>query len=491
MPVESDLVTESLEKPSPRSWRLLLILFLLALPLVNPWIRGDGVGYYALVRAPLIEHSFDFSHDYQSANSSFRDARLDENGVPRETFRTASGHLDNHFTVGPAILWSPFLITTHLGVLLARALGSSVPADGFALPYRVTIALATCFYGFLGLLLSYRLSCRYVSERCALFATIAIWWASSLPVYMYFNPSWSHAHSAFVVALFLWYWERTRPGRTTFQWFVLTLIAGLMLNVYYANAMLLAVPGVEALAQYYAVRRRTPSSLGFSTLFSRHLLFVVGILVCLLPTFITRSIIYGSPFASGYIPLSAWLWRSPVLLSVLFSSNHGLLVWTPILLLSCLGLFLFARRQPSVGIPFLLAALAFYAFISVYPDWAGISSFGNRFFVSLTALFVLGLSVSLDAFSVLFGSRRVFQFAASSILACFILWNIGLMFQWGTHLVPARGPVDFPRMISNQFTVVPRSIASLLRSYLFRRRDLMRQIEERDQEQLRQSPPPS
>jgi len=26
---------------------ILALLFLLSLPLVNPWVRGDGVGYYA------------------------------------------------------------------------------------------------------------------------------------------------------------------------------------------------------------------------------------------------------------------------------------------------------------------------------------------------------------------------------------------------------------------------------------------------------------
>src|SRR5208337_4131434 len=83
--------------------RGLFVLFLLTLPLLNPWVRGDGVGYYAYVRAPLIEHSLDFTHDYQSANESFREGRLDENGQPKAKFRTRTGHLDNHFTVGPAI----------------------------------------------------------------------------------------------------------------------------------------------------------------------------------------------------------------------------------------------------------------------------------------------------------------------------------------------------------------------------------------------------
>src|SRR5215467_14758472 len=118
---------------------------------------------------------------------------------------------------------------------MARAFGSSVAADGFSAPYRIAMAFATCLYSFVGLFLSFCLARNYASERWALLATIAVWWASSLPVYMYFNPSWSHAHSAFAVALFLWYWHQTRDQRTVVQWLVLGVIVGLMLDVYYAN----------------------------------------------------------------------------------------------------------------------------------------------------------------------------------------------------------------------------------------------------------------
>jgi hypothetical protein len=469
---------------------ILLIIFLLSLPLLNPWVHGDGVGYYALARAPLIEHNLDFTHDYQQANTGFRENRVDKNGQPRDIFRTPTGHLDNHFAVGPALLWSPFLLLAHFAVQLTRAFGSSVPADGFSAPYRIAMAFATCLYGFLGLLLSFRLARKYASNRWALLGTIAIWWASSLPIYMYFNPSWSHAHSAFVVALFLWYWHETRPGRTTLQWLLLALVSGLMLNVYYLNATLLVVISAEAAPQYLAAVRREPSSSPIGALLIRHVLFGAVTFVCLFPTFITRAILYGGPFASGYIPLRAWLWDSPVFLPVLFSTNHGLLVWTPIVLLSFVGLFLFARSEPAVGVPFLLAALAFYGSISAYPDWAGISSFGNRFFISLTPLFILGLTVLLDSAARFFASRRVFNLVASLMLSSFILWNLGLMFQWGTHLVPARGPVDFPQMIANQFTVVPRSVFSRLRAYFFRRSFLMQQIEEGDEQQRKRSVPP-
>ena len=246
-----------------------------------------------------------------------------------------------------------------------------------------------------------------VDQTWALLATLAIWWASSLPVYMYFNPSWSHAHSAFVVALFLWYWHETRDSRTLTQWILLGALAGLMLDVYYANVMLFVILPFEAARDYSAaMRKATPCTPSVSQLLARHAAFAATLLVCFLPTFIVHRIIYGSIFETGYIPINQWFWGSPYLLSVLFAANHGLLSWTPLLLFAFIGLVAFWRSVPRVGGAFLIAAIAFYYFIASYPDWAGISSYGSRFFVSLTPLFILGLGVFLDRLTRIFRTRR-------------------------------------------------------------------------------------
>jgi hypothetical protein len=469
----------------------LFLIFLFSLPLLNPWVRGDGVGYYALVRAPLIQHNFDFQRDYLEANSTFRALRADESGQPKALFRTPTGHLDNHFSVGPAILWWPFLLLAHAGVLLARAAGAHIAADGFSAPYRIAMAAGTAVYGFVGVLISFQLARKYVAERWAFLAAVGIWCASSLPVYMYFNPSWSHAHSAFAVALFLWYWHETRDARPLRQWILLGVIAGLMLNVYYPNLMLLVVLLVEAVRQYAALlRTRQPNGSAILQLASKHLVFAGTVLLCLTPTLLTRYIIYGDPFESGYYPLKFWLWRSPAFLPVLFSSNHGLFVWTPVILLSVVGLFLFWWREPGTGTPLLAAGLAFYIFIACYPDWAGISAFGNRFFVSLTPLFVLGLAALLERVASLFRNQRAALASVSSLLAVLIVWNGLFIFQWGAHLVPARGPISWSEMIHNQFFVAPREIAAQAQRYLFRRGELMREIERRDAEQLKVDPVP-
>lgn len=471
-----------------RSERLLLLLFLLSLPLINPWVRGDGVGYYAFARAPLIQRNLDFSGDFRHANLRFSDKRIDENGDFKSYLRTNTGHLDNHFTVGPAMLWAPFLLVAHAGVLLARALGSHVAADGFSAPYRIAMAFGTGLYGFLALLLSFRLARQYFAERWALLATIGIWGASSLPVYMYFNPSWSHAHSAFMVALFAWYWHRTRDRRATKQWIILALIVGLMLNVYYANAMLLVILAIEAFRQY-AARIKDPAAAGGSAfqLAANHAVFGVVTIVAMLPTFVTRYIVYGSPFASGYRPLSVWNWLSPEFVAVLFSADHGLLSWTPVLLLSVAGLVLLCWRRHELGEPFLAGFVAFYLFIACYPSWDGISSFGNRFFVSLTVFFLFGLAAFLEAFAIALEkwSKRFAASAAYAIVTGLICWNLGFIFQWGMHLIPPRGPIDWTEMAHNQFAVVPREISAQLDAYLFRRRALMQQIEKKDIEQMK------
>ena len=74
--------------------KFLLVLFFLTLPMANPWVRGDGVGYYAFGRAILIGDNLDFTRDWLAANSSFRMGRVDSDGNINQNQFTVTGHLD-------------------------------------------------------------------------------------------------------------------------------------------------------------------------------------------------------------------------------------------------------------------------------------------------------------------------------------------------------------------------------------------------------------
>ncbi|PYM06513.1 MAG: hypothetical protein DMF15_12840 [Verrucomicrobia bacterium] len=474
---------------SRRYTRILPILFLCTLPLVNPIVHGDGVGYYAYVRAPLIQHNLRFEEDWRHANLNFSQSRTMPSGQLLPSQYTETGYISNQFTVGPALLWAPFLVAAHGFVLLSDARGAHIPADGFSFPYLLAMALGTAFYGFLGLLLSYSLARKYVAAHWAFLATVGIWGASSLPVYMYFNPAWSHAQSAFAVALFLWYWDRTWGWRTLFEWTLLGFVAGLMVDVYFPNGVLLTLPLIEALSDYWNLVRAKDFH-GARSLFAANCMFLAATGLAFVPTLITRAIVFGGFFRFGSYTEALWDWTAPNWRLVLLSSEHGLLSWTPILVLSFAGLSLPRRSARRVTAYLSVGAAAFYYVISSYPYWHGMASFGNRFFISLTSILVFGLALFLQRFAGLFRSVRWAFVSAAALLLLFVLWNVGLIFQWGAHLIPPRGPVSFSEVAHNQVFIVPRQLSADLRRYFFKRKDLMQQIEQRDIRQLEKNPPP-
>jgi hypothetical protein len=471
--------------------KILILLFLISLPLVNPWVRGDGVGYYAYARALVVNHNLRFEQDWLHANPSFRNGRVDAQGHIFAREYTVTGHLNNHFTIGPALLWIPFLELTHGLVIGANHLGAHLPENGYSWPYLDTMALVTAFAGFAGLIISFRLARKYFPERWAFLGTLAIWFASSLPVYMYFNPSWSHAQSAFVVALFLWYWDRTRGQRSLRQWALLGAIGGLMMDVYYPNTLFLLVVVVEmgfGLVKWVGSKPRTLRSA--NRMLGAGALFACALILAFSPTLLTRWIIYGRPLATGYPETAAWSFRNPVWGGVLFSADHGLFSWTPILLLACCGLFFLRRTKRELGTALAISALAFYVLIATYPDWDGISSYGNRFFVSLTPIFVLGLTALLAAYQETCRNRRAAISSAAAVLALLVVWNFGLIFQWGMHLIPDRGPISWREMASHQFRVVPVDASESLAHYFTRRHQMMQNIEKKDLHQLGENDPP-
>jgi hypothetical protein len=156
-------------------------------------------------------------------------------------------------------------------------------------------------------------------------------------------------------------------------------------------------------------------------------------------------------------------------------------------LLAVIGLVLLQKRDRMLSLC-CVAAFAIYLYaIGCYEDWAGISSFGSRFFVSLTPVFVLGLAGFFDFVAGVIDEQRANILAACTV-SVLVLWNAGLIFQWGTHLIPARGPISWRDAAYNQVAVVPAQAARTVEAYLVRRRQLMGHIEGEDLNQLKSAP---
>ena len=254
-----------------------------------------------------------------------------------------------------------------------------------------------------------------------------------------------------------------------------------MIDVYLPNAILLIFPALESLSAYWKeLAQRDLKSVGRGIF--KNAAFAVVVLGAFLPTLITKKIIYGSYFTFGYENL--WSLNSPAILKVCFSSDHGLFSWTPITIPAAIGMWLLRRRDRILGLYSIIAFAVLIYLIGCYADWDGLSSFGNRFFVSLTVLFILGLAGFVDYLVRTWNEQRTWL-AAQAATILLILWNFGLIFQWGTHLIPARGPISWRQAAHNQVRVVPVQMASTLKSYLTHRGQLMGNIEQEDVRQLK------
>lgn len=449
---------------------------MLTLPLVNSYVRGDGNGYYAYVRSLVIDGDLDFENEFRRGDPLFRSLYFDEGDALRPSMRSATGRVVNQWAVGPSLLWLPFFLIAHALAGALNLLGAGIVADGYSPIYRWICAAGTAIYSALGLAMAADVAVRVAGRRAATIGSIGIWWASSLAVYMYFLPFHVHALSAFAVALYLWCWLRWRPfsGRAT-QWAAWGATGGLMIDVYYLNALFLLVAAVEWLALARRVRG-APFSAGAA--------LAVGLGAALTPHFAVKWIVHGSPLASGY--LDGFFWTTPRLWQVGLSFEHGMFLWTPIVAVAVWGLSLWWRVDRAAGGTLLATFALFYYAVASYQNWHGQSAFGSRFFVSFTLVFVVGLALAVARVERWLGTGRWRRAVAPSVVGLAIAWNVGFMYQWGANIVPNRGPVSFAAVAWNQVTTVPRRLGGFAWRYLTDRSALTADVEQRDRMERRQ-----
>lgn len=471
----------------------LLALFVLVAPLVTHRIyASDEIQYFSYTHSLFFDHDLNFTNQYQHFCTAdpvkFADFCRDLLGK-REP---ATGLPINVAPIGTGLFWLPSFALAHVLVLLARAFGSHVAADGFSDPYIFAITTTSYIYGCIGLLFCYALSRRIFDQLDSTVAVVASWLATPVIFYTVIAPPWSHATSLMTVSLFLWYWYRTRglEGRTWRQWVLLGFLGGLVMLIREQDALFLAVPGLEALVavagilrgrlpvslltpgsrQIEAAPRPQPVFIGGESKTQQLVSWIGGVAlmgivaaVVFIPQVITYVVITGHMGPSKVVS-SKFNWLSPNFLNVLFSPEHGLVPWTPFFAVALLGLVLLWRRDRLLTGVLLISFLMQVYIAGSFLTWQSASSFGQRRFINSTAIFVLGFA-ALGAWLLAHG---VPKWAYGALAAVFIAWNAGLLMQYALWCSPQRQGLDWATVIKGQIEM-PGKAFGLLRDYLFNR----------------------
>jgi hypothetical protein len=426
-------------------------------------LQSDGFYYFAYLRSMAFDRDVNFTNDY----------RLLGLGDKTHLFQpTPTGYAQSAWTIGPAIVWSPFFAAGHVVARELARTNPDVSTNGVSFPYRQAVCIAGLFYALLGCWFCIRAAARLYPGPLASAATAVVVSGSFMLWYIVKEPSMTHAPSMAVVAGFVWGWLATRGDRTASQWAWLGALAGFMTLVRWQNALFALLPACDALAALVASARS-----GDRPRLSRTIagggIFTACATLAFVPQMIAWHSIYGTWLAVS--PVGPQIrWSDPHLADILWSSRNGLFSWSPVLYCAAVGLAIVAVTQPAVGVPALLALAVMTYFNACIQDWWGSAGFGGRRFDGTIPLFCIG-AAAFGSTAVELTRRHPLRIVGSAA-SLLILWNLAMMSAAQDGIVRIGESLSFGdagaaqaralhRWFGNPFTY-PASLAFALRNRL-------------------------
>ncbi len=380
----------------------------------------DGYYYYVYLRSIQMDGDLQFANEYKEWGNPFDLGKAEKTGRER-----------NIFGVGPAILWSPFFLITHLLALIGIKLGYPLIPDGFSRFHVVGTLVGSVFYGWLGVLLTYRLVRHAVGKAHALWATLAVVLAGPLPFYCLALSAWSHATATMATSLLCLLWFRWRGEWTTRRWALFGASAGMVLLMRTACLPFMLLPLMEGVRVIAGAARRRPFQLRDVLMAARGPALGAACAVLVFsPQLVVWKILFGSfvvvPQGEGFMRWAESSWAS-----TLFSPRNGVFTMAPLLGLGIVGLLLGLRRRASLVIPLGLVLAGMTVINGAAYDWWG-WGFSARRFTSSLPIFAVGFGLVLATVREALARRpkRAIAWITGGIISIFILFNLQWMFNF-------------------------------------------------------------
>ncbi|HKZ87187.1 MAG TPA: glycosyltransferase family 39 protein [Anaerolineae bacterium] len=436
-----------------RERRLLIIVFIVLFPLLfRPRVYGfDPVGYFSWLRSAVIDGNLDTTDEYLRY------------GNERIAGATVTGYNHNPYAIGAPLLWSPFYLAAHAVESARSAITQSPSPDGYGDAYVWAIGLGSALLGFTAVLILHGLTRRLYGEPTATIGALVAWLASPLVFYMYSHPAMAHAADAFANALTFAAWFAVSRDARPRNWLLMGASIGLAALVRTQNVLIGLVPGVWLLAQAPAAFRSGEGRAWLQSAAASGLGALIGFALQM----IVWRVVYGSwielnPYA--YTQGAGHFTGTFQILPVLFSTDRGLFVWSPVLLFALAGLApLYAQHRRLAA--FLIVHFAAQALlVSAWSVYNGALAFGARLLLQNTPTYVVGLTAFVDWLRRRgWSARRI-----AAIGASFVAWNFLLIVQYSVGTVPRTGAFPIGDLIAGQFTVLPTQFGRILTALLTR-----------------------
>lgn len=333
-----------------------LCIFTAHLLIVKKTVYGDGRYYFVYLPSILLEHTLNFSHAFHLIGADF--------------FLTPLKYPANIYPIGPAVFWViPYLTANILLLPFSRA-------DGYNVFYQLLIGVWDVSFTCIGLYFLYRSLSKFFSESDALKTVLAVFFGTNLLFYGAVDTVNSHSISFFLSSLFVYLFLQPEKIK---QAVLLGMTLGLSILVRSQDGLLILFP--------------------FTSLFIKQKQFLLNSIIILLtacivfsPQMLLWHIQWGNWFQNPYLRVQTFYFFSPHILGVLFNRTDGLFLWTPLYLISFIGLLFYTYKNRVLGIPLVLFFILQVYVVSSWSIWWQGSSYSGRMLISSLPMLSFGLA---------------------------------------------------------------------------------------------------
>lgn len=371
-----------------------LLIFFTFRPLNSPQYRvivADGLGYYVYLPAKFIYNDENLKFEwFDEVFNKYYDSHVFEK--PTQNFLVQYQNKKiNLYYPGQSLLQMPFFFLAHV---CAKIL--NISADGFSLPYQISMGLSALFYTLLGLFFCQKLIFNMTgNNKLSIYVPVIIFFATNLFTYSIFNGCYTHCYSFAFISLSLYFAERffISPANklVNLTWLMLCSVTVVALRP--MNCILL-------ISLFYFYKSFSLKQIFNSDQWNGLVVFIFVVTLCIVGYNLnimhtqTGSWI-ANTYTIGRFYFSQWnhVWDN------FFGFQTGILWYTPILLI-CMIPVAFTFRKPKIL--FLLAPIL--SSIILYSLWWYWNIVG-RTLVDFSGILVLLLTlvfVSLEANKKLF-----------------------------------------------------------------------------------------
>lgn len=388
------------------SFSLLALLFLILVLLYGrPVIQNDGISYYGLAVSLVEDGDFDLKNQYETHP---------EIRIVKKRFENKVASL---YSCGFAYLYAPFLYVADQFQVL-RELRVYSQNVVFPFSHGLSILLGSLFYGFLsvavaGLLL---VKTETVSPVHAMLFSSAAFIGTPLLFYSMSTPSFAHAADTFLVTISfcLAVTQSTFPiGPVRFRNVLLGFFLAFTVMLRNNNAVI--VPVVVAGLLYFDRKEG----------WKRALMTSLEVLAGAIPVILVHASFnlsqYGRLFATGYgvsVKSEVATRRITQFWWILFHPVAGLYPWSPVAILSTIGLVLGIRRKSrTCALALTVVAVVIFSIRFAAIIFPG-GTFGQRLLTHLYIFWVLGLVEFVRRFK-----KTGIVLAALCVAWSFLLFN--------------------------------------------------------------------